>query len=135
MGLGLMGIKQEQDAISEQIERVKTKRLTVKLRTEEQGLKTDEVNLQKAKVGTDIASEGLKQETIKLATIQIGTASLMVAQQSSQQKLNTDKANLRLQIYNDQADLQLKSFDLGSKLLEIKKRKTLIGDPPPLQLS
>lgn len=131
----LMGIKQEQDAIQEQIERVKTKRLTVKLRTEEQGLKTDEVNLQKAKVGTEIATESLKQETIKLTTTRIGTASLMVAQQSSQQKLNTDKANLQLQTYNDQADLQLKSFDLGAKLLEIKKRKTLIGDQPPLQLN
>lgn len=130
-----MGIKQEQDAIQEQIERVKTKRLTAKLRTEEQGLKTDEVNLQKAKVGTEIATESLKQETIKLTTTRIGTASLMVAQQSSQQKLNTDKANLQLQTYNDQADLQLKSFDLGAKLLEIKKRKTLIGDQPPLQLN
>lgn len=121
------GLKNQQNATNEAIEGVKIQRLQTKLAIEQEGLRGDQIDLQKAKIGTQIKGESLKQENIKLTSAKVSTQIEGVLLGKTQDKLGYETADRVLTQQEYAAKLQLKSINVAALREEVRHAGVLHG--------
>lgn len=135
MTTNISGIKDKQLDLQRKIELTKVARLEEKLKTEQEGLTRDKVNLAKSVIETGIANQALQQSQIKLNTAQVNTQLTTVGLYAAQQALTTAKADLFLKTQEDQGKLMLKQYTVADIKKSLSYQEFLHGTTPSPQLS
>lgn len=124
-------MKTTQNQLSEQIERLKTRRMQVKLQLEQEGLNQDTINLQKSKVTTAVVTEGLRTEQNKLAIGKVNNQTGQIALGKANDKLRYEQTDRILTQQEMAGKLQLKSINVAALREEIRHAQVLNGSNVP----
>jgi hypothetical protein len=113
--------------ITERTERVNTERMQVKLLLAQEGLKQDQLTLQKARVTTQIVAQGIKDELIKLTTAKIGTATLKVGEQVARDNLGFAQASQILGRQEKATKLEIQAISIADLREELRHKRKMSG--------